>query len=138
MGDMRVAARWSILLLVALSASAQKPDAGASDIGKIKVYFYPGHNGFNNKVYSDQTLIGKLRKNQYILAELEPGRHVFRAGGDIKNGVTVNVSAGREYFVMCSFAETAGMWVGRPKLPCTLVDPEQGRSDIAKLSPNPQ
>jgi len=31
----------------------------------------------------------------------------------------VNLSAGREYFVMCSFAETAGMWVGRPKLPCT-------------------
>jgi hypothetical protein len=107
----------------------------------VRVYFYarPTTWGYSFKVYSDQTVIARFRsKKYYFVADIEPGRHLLHAGSDVKHGITVILATGREYFVVCSDDLKPGTWIGRSTTPCTLIDPEQGKSEIAKLSASPR
>jgi hypothetical protein len=124
-------------LFLASRGHAQTANEQPEDPTKVRVYFYPSPTtwGYTFKIYADQTPIAKVRsKKYYYVADLEPGRHLLHAN-DVKHGVTVVLTPGREYFVSCSQPLTSGTWVGRSTLACVLVDAEQGRSDIAKLSP---
>lgn len=130
---------FTVTFLLALSA-ALAADPPAPVPGKVRVYLYlPSPGVF--KIYADQAVVAKPRKwlkdkNHYWVADLDPGRHLFYAGSDVKHGVTAMLTLEREYFVSCHDESAAhpGVWIGRATIPCTLVDPEQGKSDIGKFT----
>lgn len=101
--------------------------------GKVRVYLYRPRFGVVT-IYVDQTLIAKFKwpkdGKYYQVADLDPGRHFFYAGADVKHGITVTLTPEREYFVSCHDESVAFA----PRHSCTLVDPEQGKSDIEKLT----
>ena len=85
-------------------------------------------------------MVARVRsKKYYFIADLEPGRLFFYAGSDTKHGVTVTLTPGREYFVSCydDSAAHVSVWIGHSTMPCTLVAPEQGKTDIEKLKASP-
>lgn len=122
------------LLLCGLTSAETPPE-------KVRVYVYPAptSSGYFFKVYSDQTLIANVGKKYYFTTDLEPGRHLFYPESNVKNGVTANLTLGREYFLQCADSSAAHrkVMIGRTTIGCTLVDPDQGKSDIEKLKPSP-
>lgn len=128
----------TICLLIGSICYAETPEAAP---GKVKVYIYPAptSSGYYFKVYSDQTLIANVGKKYYFTTDLEPGRHLFYPESNVKNGVTANLTLGHEYFLQCADSSAAHrkVMLGRTTIGCTLVDPDQGKSDIEKLNPAP-
>jgi hypothetical protein len=123
-------------------AQQPNPEPVEREPQKVRVYVYlsPTTWGYTFKVYSDQTVIAKFRwksdKKRYFAADLEPGRHLIYGNSDVKHGVTVTLTTGREYFVSCAddSAAHASVWIGRSTIPCMLIEPEQGQKDIAGLT----
>jgi hypothetical protein len=83
-------------------------------------------------VYANQTVIATVRKKKtYFVNELDPGRYLIYGNSDTRHGVTVELIAGRDYYVSCldDSAAHAGVWIGRSSIPCMLMEDQQGRID---------
>lgn len=121
----------TILLLVSIGAFAA--DAPPVQPGKVRVYLYrPGYGIVN--IYFDGSHVARFKwpkENRfYQVVDVEPGRHFIHANTDSKRGISVNLTLDREYYVACHDDSVAFV----PKHPCSLIDPEQGKSDIEKLT----
>ena len=103
-------------LLFAMSGCASTPQATAerdelakqfaADPEKGTVYIYrPGVNFDNNTedissvLYIDQRLIGSTLAGVYFLVQLAPGTHVLSGIANDQGKMTLQVEAGRLYFV---------------------------------------
>jgi len=124
-------------LLTTGLAVTQTPDAP-----KVKVYVYPAQttSGYTFDVYANQTVIATVRKKKtYFVNDLDPGRYLIYGNRDTKHGITVELIAGRDYYISCldDSAAHASVWIGRLSIPCMLMEEQQGRSDIATFTLTP-
>jgi len=81
------------------------------------VYFYlKGGILETTALYSveqDNQFIGSLEENAYLFVFSEPGNHIFTSNSESESAITINVEAGKTYYVKCDIKK--GLFAGHPR-----------------------
>lgn len=82
--------------------------------GKGLVYFYKElqYDGVTYYVWDNDKKIGAAGGGYYFFYHADPGEHFFWAETEVKRFITLNVEAGKTYFVLMSWE--IGFWAGHP------------------------
>ncbi len=127
---------WTLATIMMSCASvtyaelAEIPDAKE---GKGLVVFYRdssfsgGAIRFN--LNQGQEPIGALHSGTFLYRDIDPGQHTFWSQVISKDSITVDVVAGKTYYI--KGVVQIGLLVGRPKL--SVVSEAEAKSSIAKL-----
>ena len=70
--------------------------------------------GISYYIHEDGRKIGALRSGTWFMHRAVPGQHTYSAETEAKDFVTINVEAGKNYYVIGSIS--MGMMAGRPQL----------------------
>ncbi len=124
-------------------AAAPKPDAAtpvleprpsvqSGGTGTIHIYRYKQFQGsaLHPSVYCDEVRLTRISGGRYLDLKVPVGPHTFYAD-DKQAGAVVNVEAGKDYYFRAEVQ--VGFWKGHFRL--MMVQPEQGKYDLAKLQP---
>ena len=127
----------ALLVFVTSCASVEKDTGNVAQDkpgpGKALIYFYRPKRmmgmavGFG--VREGDRKIGGLPNGSYFVFQTVPGTHTFAASTEVTKTVTINVKAGRIYYIQGSLG--MGAFVGRPEL--TIVSEQQSPNDLAGL-----
>jgi hypothetical protein len=129
-----------VVLVTSQAAGAQGPPpvpqvqgaagAVAGESAVVYVYRYKQFMGsaLEPSVYLDETELARMDNGRYFAVSVSPGSHMFRAN-DKQSGVVLDAQPGARYFIRIEIA--AGMMKGHGRV--ILVQPEQGRFELAKL-----
>ena len=98
----------------------------------VHIYRYKQYEGsaLRPSVYCDGAVLGRIPSGRFLDVKIPPGTHTFSAD-DKQAGAVVNLEPGKEYFFRTDVQ--VGFWKGHFRL--TMVLPEQGKYDLAKLKP---
>jgi hypothetical protein len=119
-------------LLSAPGATAQAPAKPSGDKVRVTVYRYKQYmgKGLRPSIYCDEHDVARLQDGRFVVLELAPGRHTLRSN-DKQSQVDLDLKPGQQYYLRIDIA--VGMWKGHGRL--TLVQPEQGIGELAKMKP---
>jgi len=110
--------------------TADLPEA-KSDKGLVIFYRLSGFKGkairFN--LNHSEGSIGQLLSGTYLYKYLEPGEHKFWSQAISQDSITLNVEAGKTYYVKGEV--TMGVLAGRPKF--TQMSQSEALTDLEKL-----
>ena len=113
----------------------------APEPGKGLVYFFRPSSfiggGVQIKISDAGKTIGALQSGTYFFYQTEPGTHQFGASTEAENTLTVNVEAGKTYYVEGSIG--MGVLVGHGHLKevdATVANEELPKLDYATLPPH--
>lgn len=73
-----------------------------------------GGGGISYFIFEDTTKIGLLKSGTYFIHRATPGKHTYLAETEARAVVTLNVEAGKTYYIEGSVG--MGFWAGRPEL----------------------
>lgn len=90
-----------------------KPEAGKALVVFFRANRFTG-GGVSFKVRENEIELGKLKNGTYILAQVEPGKHVYTVHSEAKDVTNIEVEEGETYFIAGSIS--MGFMVGRPNL----------------------
>ena len=97
------------------------------------VYFYReshfGGAGIQYDIRDNGEVIGALQSGTYFFENATPGKHTYSAKTEAESDVTLNVAAGKIYYVQGSIS--MGFFAGHPHLKVT--DQEAAHAALAKL-----
>lgn len=97
------------------------------------VYFYReshfGGAGIQYDIRDNGEVIGALQSGTYFFENATPGKHTYSAKTEAESDVTVDVAAGKIYYVQGSIS--MGFFAGHPHLKVT--DQEAAQAALAKL-----
>lgn len=103
-----------------------KPDKGL-------VYFYRERKfvggAISYNVKENDQVIGAIANGTYFFVEPTPGEHTYTANTEASSSRTINVEAGKTYYIECSVE--MGVFAGRPAL--KIASEAEGKSVIPKL-----
>jgi len=110
-----------------------RPAAQASGSGMIHIYRYKQYQGsaLHPSIYCDEIRLTRISGGRYLDVKVPVGTHTFYAD-DKQAGAVVNVEAGKDYYFRAEVQ--VGFWKGHFRL--MMVQPEQGKYDLAKLQPS--
>jgi len=110
-----------------------RPEAQASGSGTIHIYRYKQFQGsaLHPSIYCDEIRLTRISGGRYLDVKVPVGTHTFYAD-DKQAGAVVNVEAGKDYYFRAEVQ--VGFWKGHFRL--MMVQPEQGKYDLAKLQPS--
>lgn len=119
----------------AVAASAAAPGSvGAAEAGVPIVHFYRYKqfegSALKPSVYCDGVELGRMQSGRFLDVKIPPGQHTFYAE-DKQAGAVITLEPGKEYFFRTELQ--VGFWKGHFRL--TMIMPEQGKYDMAKLKP---
>jgi hypothetical protein len=113
-----------------LTIAANLPEAKA-DKGLVIFYRLSGFKGkairFN--LNHAEGSLGQLLSGTYLYKYLEPGEHKFWSQAISQDSITINVEAGKKYYVKGEVA--MGVLAGRPQF--TQMSESDALSDLKKL-----
>ena len=127
------------LSLLVLFAGAWSPTANSANIPEVGpdqglvVFYRPSSfkgGGIRVGVNHAEGLVGQLGNGTYLYKFLSPGAHTFWSQVISQDTITVNVEAGKTYFVLAEVR--MGVYAGRPKF--TLVSEAQASSALAAMN----
>lgn len=91
---------------------------GKPESGKALVVFFRANRftggGVSFKVRENEVELGKLKNGTYILAQVEPGKHIYTVHSEAKDITNIEVEEGETYFIAGSIS--MGFMTGRPNL----------------------
>lgn len=70
--------------------------------------------GISYFIHEDDQKIGLLKSGSYFIHRTSPGKRTFWAETEAKAAVTLDIEAGKTYYIEGSVG--LGMWAGRPEL----------------------
>ena len=116
------------LLLGVCASSVAQEDKTAT----IHIYRYKQMQGavLRPSVYMDGVQIARIENGRFYEMSVPAGEHTFYAE-DKQAGAVVTLEPGKDYYFRTDLQ--VGFWKGHFRL--TMVMPEQGKFDIAKLKP---
>jgi len=119
----------AILNPAATGTAEPKPSSG---FAYLKVYRHRRYMGsaLAPSIYVDQKQITRIGNGRRACIRLTPGKHTI-GSDDKSSAITVEVQAGREYYVRID--EEAGFWKGHGRL--TLLAAEQGSPEYNQVRP---
>jgi len=109
-----IAARFAIVLVMLVAGCAREPLPRADNVAAAEARtFSPGADRANVYIYRNEILgsivrmavmidgkeVGMTRGLTYLLLPLEPGRHTIISQGQARSALTLDVAAGKNYFV---------------------------------------
>lgn len=124
----------TIMMIILPVTYAETAEIPHTKEGKGLVVFYRdssfkgGAIRFN--LNQGQEPIGALNSGTYLYRDVEPGQHTFWSQAISKDSITVDVIAGKTYYI--KGVVQMGLVAGRPKL--TIVSESEAKSSIAKLN----
>jgi len=141
MNDFRALQKLSLpillVFLISACASVEKdtspPATSSPKPGTALIYFYRPRRlmgmavGYN--VRENNATVGGLPNGCYFTYDATPGVHTFTAATETTASVTVNVQAGKVYYIEGSLG--MGAFVGHPYF--TIVSDQQGANDVQGL-----
>lgn len=80
--------------------------------------------GITYFIWEDQEKIGLLRSGSYFIHKAKSGQHTYWAETEAKTHLTLNVDAGKTYYVLGGVS--MGVWAGRPSLEVVTEGVAQG------------
>lgn len=95
----------------------------------VMVYRTKGQEDKQPHVYCDSKEVGRLGNRQYVVVEMDPGKHSCRP--DQGETLEFSVAGGEEYYLYLKFGVLAGNW----KL--SLVNNLEGEDGVAAADPIP-
>lgn len=101
--------------------------------GKGLVYFYRerkfvgGAVGYNVK--EGEQVIGAIKNGCYFFVQATPGSHTYTASTEASSSRTIEVEAGKTYYIECSVE--MGVFAGHPSL--KIVDEAEAKSVLPNL-----
>lgn len=95
------------------SAPVIKPAADEGLVYFLRESAFTG-GGMSYFIFEDNTKIGVLRSGSYFIHKSKAGKHTYWGETESKAMVTVNVEAGKTYYVVGGI--NMGFWAGRPAL----------------------
>ena len=125
-----------IAALLAKAASAATsnalPAAPVDGMATVHIYRYKQYVGsaLRPSIFCDDESQGRLSNGTFIEVQVKPGDHTFYAD-DKQAGAEIKIEAGHDYYLRADVA--TGFWKGHFRL--TMMMPEQGKFDLAKLKP---
>lgn len=122
-----------ILLFCSLVLSVCAPSiAQENTAATIHIYRYKQMQGalLRPSVFMDGVQIVRIENGRYYELSVPAGEHTFYAE-DKQAGAVVTLEPGKDYYFRTDLQ--VGFWKGHFRL--TMVMPEQGKFDIAKLKP---
>ncbi len=129
-----LAMRKTLLFLCALCSLCAVCDAQQAPVADATVHFYRYKQYVGSllkpSIYCDGDEVGRIQGGTVFDVKLSPGPHTFYAN-DKQAGAVVTLEPGKEYYFRTDLQ--TGFWKGHFRL--TMVMPEQGTFDIAKLKP---
>ena len=126
---------WGLALMMSSVPVTYAESAGIPDAkeGKGLVVFYRssafGGGAVRFNLNQDQKPVGALNSGTFLYRDVDPGQHTFWSQAISKDSVTIDVVAGKTYYIK-GVVQT-GLLVGRPKL--TVVSEAEARPAIARL-----
>lgn len=126
----------SLLLLLAGTWSATANSANIPEVGPdqgLVVFYRPSSfkgGGIRVGVNHAEGMVGQLVNGTYLHKFLAPGAHTFWSQVISQDTITVNVEAGKTYYVLAEVR--IGVYAGRPKF--TLVSEAQAMSALAAMN----
>jgi hypothetical protein len=140
--------RFATVVLFSLCAVSISGQAAYSPSEQALVTFYssgpaifgkPGSLGaFMGNVYVDGHQFGRLERHRFVTFKLDPGLHDFALSfwtsnrPDDKARITMNLDAGRSYFISTNFEGTS--WLGGMALLVREVTCEAAQADNASAA----
>jgi hypothetical protein len=123
-----------VLVMSLLTARALPAQIPAADPERGLVVFYR-MSSFKGKairfpVQDAEGSIGFLLSGGYLYKFVPPGEHTFWSQVISQDAITLNVDAGKTYYVKGDVL--MGVYAGRPKF--TRVSDDKAQSDLAKLT----
>lgn len=97
--------------------------------GLVMIYRTKGQKDQHPRFYCDSKKIGQIGSRQYLLIQLDPGKHSCRA--EQGNELEFDVASGEEYYLDAKF----GSWAGNWKL--SLVNKLEGEDGVGAAEPAP-
>jgi hypothetical protein len=126
--------RKTLLFLCALCSLCAVCDAQQASVADATVHFYRYKQYVGSllkpSIYCDGAEVGRIQNGTVFDVRLSPGPHTFYAE-DKQAGAVVTLEPGKEYFFRTDLQ--TGFWKGHFRL--TMMMPEQGAFDVAKLKP---
>ncbi|MDO5538274.1 MAG: DUF2846 domain-containing protein [Desulfovibrionaceae bacterium] len=89
------------------------PDAQSAVIYFVRESAFTG-GGISYFVCEDTVRIGLLKSGTYFIYKTTPGKHTYHAETEARAAVTLDVEAGKTYYVEGGIS--IGMWAGQPRL----------------------
>jgi hypothetical protein len=108
-----------------------KPEAGKALIVFFRANRFAGA-AIKFKVRENEVELGKLGSGNYILAQVEPGKHTYTVHSEAKDVTNIEVEAGETYFVVGTI--TMGFMAGHPNLTPSTAAAFQAEMKKMKLS----
>jgi hypothetical protein len=114
------------------AAATATPAPSEKSMAMIHIYRYKQYYGsaLRPSIYWDDESQGRLSNGRYIDVQIKPGEHTIYAD-DKQAGAAIKAEAGQDYYLRADVA--TGFWKGHFRL--TMMLPEQGKYDMAKLKP---
>lgn len=100
-----------------------------NEAGLVMIYRTKGQKDQHPRFYCDSKEIGQIGARQYLLIQMDPGKHSCRA--EQGNALEFDVASGEEYYVDAKF----GSWAGNWKL--SLVNKLEGEDGVGAAEPAP-
>jgi hypothetical protein len=93
------------------------------------IYRTKGQKDRHPRFYCDAKEIGQIDSRQYLLIQMDPGKHSCRA--EQGDALEFDVVSGEEYYLDAKF----GSWAGNWKL--SLVNKLEGEDGVGAAEPSP-
>lgn len=100
-----------------------------NEAGLVMIYRTKGQKDQHPRVYCDSKEIGQIGSRQYLMMQMDPGKHSCRA--EQGNALEFDVASGEEYYLDAKF----GSWAGNWKL--SLVNKLEGEDGVGAAEPAP-
>ena len=100
-----------------------------NEAGLVMIYRTKGQKDQHPRFYCDSKEIGQIGSRQYLLMQMDPGKHSCRA--ERGDALEFDVTGGEEYYLDAKF----GSWAGNWKL--SLVNKLEGEDGVGAAEPAP-
>ncbi|HEY6944500.1 MAG TPA: hypothetical protein VI431_05115 [Candidatus Acidoferrum sp.] len=100
-----------------------------NEAGLVMIYRTKGQKDQHPRFYCDSKEMGQIGSRQYLLIQMDPGKHSCRA--EQGDALEFDVTSGEEYYLDAKF----GSWVGNWKL--SLVNKLEGEDGVGAAEPAP-
>jgi hypothetical protein len=131
--------RAALLPVACFIASAQPSDVPAQTTdakGRVYVYRYEAFQGevLRPSIYVDEQDVARIQNGRGVILALEPGQHTLRSN-DKQSQITLDVKAGRAYYIRLDLNGGAWKGVGKGLGRLTQMLPEQGVGEFKEAKP---
>lgn len=126
------------LLFLTITAFHRPPSPAADDTATVYVYRVGqfGAAAANWSIWADGKKICKLSNNKFIMAKVQPGKHVFTAkiGGmsllKKETEIEIDAEAGQSYYIACNVKQS----ITRARLEMIEVTKHSAEKQMEKMS----